>query len=252
MQHQAPFELYSIYYDLIYAAKDYEAETRYVQNLIQEIQPGVTTILELGCGTGNYAKEFCNNGFTVTGLEKSEAMLQEAGKKNIHGFSSFRGDIKDFRLQGQFDAAVSLFHVMNYLTETADIIAGLKNIAAHLQPGGLFVFDAWYTPAVYAQKAESRLKEVEDEQYRVVRHAEPVMNEERNTVDVVYEIVITEKATGRHHALRETHTMRHFSTPEIELFAGLSGMKLIRSEEFLTANTPSVATWGVCYLLQKI
>jgi hypothetical protein len=45
--------------------------------------------------------------------------------------------------------------------------------------------------------------------------------------------------------------LRHYSTPELKLFAELSGFTLIKTEEFFTAKKPGADTWGVCYILQK-
>ena len=37
---------------------------------------------------------------------------------------------------------------MNYLTETSDMKTGFANAVRRLKPGGLFIFDTWYGPAV--------------------------------------------------------------------------------------------------------
>ena len=51
---------------------------------------------------------------------------------------------------------------------------------------------------------------------------------------------------------KEKHPMRHFSIPEIEFFASMSGFKLLQCEEWVTRKTPSDNTWGVCFVLEKI
>ena len=49
------FGLYSKYYNLLYADKDYAGEARYVDSIIRRHTPRAATMLELGCGTGRYA-----------------------------------------------------------------------------------------------------------------------------------------------------------------------------------------------------
>jgi hypothetical protein len=45
--------------------------------------------------------------------------------------------------------------------------------------------------------------------------------------------------------------MRAFDTEEIKEFASQTGFSLLHSEEWLTSQTPSKDTWGVCTTLQK-
>jgi len=46
--------------------------------------------------------------------------------------------------------------------------------------------------------------------------------------------------------------MRHFSIPEIDLIARLTGFEMIHTEEFLTEKPASEETWGVCFVLKKV
>jgi len=52
--------------------------------------------------------------------------------------------------------------------------------------------------------------------------------------------------------LSESHPMRHFSLPELDLLGQISGFDLVGAEEFLTGNTPSEETWGVCLIFKKV
>jgi hypothetical protein len=45
------FGEYAKYYDLLYADKDYAAETTFVREIIRRLAPGARTLLELGCGS---------------------------------------------------------------------------------------------------------------------------------------------------------------------------------------------------------
>ena len=46
--------------------------------------------------------------------------------------------------------------------------------------------------------------------------------------------------------------MRHFSLPEIELFALKHDFKLLKSGEWLTNKLPTDKTWGVYAILEKL
>ena len=242
---------YSRYYDLLYKDKDYNAEANYVMKLIHSQNVNGKDILELGSGTGNHAQLLCNAGFQVTGLERSEAMVSLAEEKAIRGFKTQVGDIIDFELSRKFDVAISLFHVLSYLNSNDELISCFTAVNKHLKQKGIFVFDVWYSPAVYGQKPEIRSKQLEDGNLKIIRLAEPVMHYKENVVDVNYEINIQDKSTGLTEIYREKHPMRHFGIPEIELLAHCTNFKLIKAEEFLTAKQPGTDTWGVCFILQK-
>ena len=59
------FGLYSDYYDLLYAEKDYDHEVQYVDGLIRQYLPNAASILDLGCGTGLHAVALASQGYSV-------------------------------------------------------------------------------------------------------------------------------------------------------------------------------------------
>lgn len=246
------FKNVNSYYDLLYHDKDYEKETAYIIDLIKEINSEAKHILELGSGTGNYSRYLCKAGFRVTGIELSEQMAHVAKTKSISGFEVLVDNITSFELDAEFDAAVSLFHVISYLTKEQQVLSCLKQVHKHLKPKGVFIFDVWYTPAVYSIKPQIRVKRCSDSEMEITRIAEPTVLYQKNIVEVDYQMFIKNKPGETYNCIKEKHSMRHFSTPEIELMAKLSGFKVVRSESFLTAQPPSNKTWGVCYVLQKV
>lgn len=246
------FNNYSKYYDLLYKDKDYKAESDYVYACLKKTNPTINSVLELGCGSGNHAQHLTKNNLSITGLERSETMVKEAQNKNIQNFNPIVGDITHFELHQTFDAALSLFHVISYLTDNDSLISCFKSVHQHLNSKGLFLFDIWFTPAVYSQKPETRIKRLKNEDISVLRIAESTSDFSNNIVNVNFEVHIEDQKTGTTEVLSELHPMRHFSIPELQLLASLTGFEVIQTEEFLTKNTPSDTTWGVCVILQKI
>lgn len=243
------FGTYSRYYDLLYKDKDYAAEAEYVHGLIAQHCPRAQTILDLGCGTGRHAQLLAHKGYAVTGLDRSEQMLETA-RAASHGPvpEYLQGDLRDARLGREFDVVVSLFHVMSYQTTNADLKSAFATVREHLRPGGLFLFDCWYGPAVLTQRPQVRIQRLEDEHVSVTRLAEPVMRPNENLVDVNYQIFIQEKPSGRMHQLSETHTMRYLFAPEVELLFDVAGLELRGSSEFMSSNEPSADTWNALFI----
>lgn len=246
------FKLYSQYYDLLYKDKDYQAETDYLVELISRFESSGKTILELGSGTGKHANLLAQKDYTVIGLERSAEMVAIACQSKNDKVDFEIADITNFDLQRSFDIALSLFHVVSYLTDNESLISTFEHVHQHLNNKGLFIFDVWHSSAVHFQVPEERTKLLESKHVKVKRKAAPIIYPELNVVEVNYHVTISDLNTGAIQSFKEKHPMRHFSRPEIELLAHATGFEVIHTEEFLTKAPPSVHSWGVCYVLRKL
>jgi SAM-dependent methyltransferase len=243
------FNAYSRYYDLLYRDKDYDAEAEYVSTLLRKHGVVGRDILEFGSGTGKHGRILAAHGFRVLGIEQSAEMVSQTCQSV--DFSCVQGDIRRIDFSRHFDAIVSLFHVMSYQTQNADIEAVFSKAAQHLCPGGVFVFDIWYSPAVMVQRPSIRIKRMSDDAVDVTRIAEPIIFFNENRVDVHYTIIVRDKVSGSTEQFSEIHPMRYFSMPEIDMLAAWSGFERVAAEEFLTGKTPGDDTWGVCLILRR-
>ena len=244
------FDTYALYYDLLYKDKDYAGEVNYVEKFIKQYNPGAEKILDLGCGTGKHDFILAEKGFGVTGLEMSENMINTANenlklkKNNSSGLQFIRGDIRQTELEEKFDVVLALFHVFSYQTSNSDTVQTLKNVRQHLKPDGLFIFDFWYGPAVLTERPEPRMKKLENEVIKIERFADPHLHINENIVDVKYLVKITEKKTGTVREINETHKMRYFFIPEINLLLDEYDMKAIHFEEWMTSEELSDKSWS--------
>jgi len=252
----AVFADYARYYDLLYRDKDYAAEAEYVANLIHKFHPSARSILELGSGTGIHASRLAEKNFTVHGIERSPKMLarsQALAEKRAAGHDRLifsPGDIRKIRLNKRFDAVIALFHVISYQTTNEDVTAAFETARHHLNPGGVFVFDVWYGPAVLTERPAVRIKRMADDQIEVTRLAEPVLHPNENRVDVNYHVFVRDRDSQAVTELKETHAMRYFFKPEIERLAIQSNFRFIHAEEWLTGNSLGPTTWGACFCLK--
>jgi SAM-dependent methyltransferase len=249
------FAGYSRYYDLLYRDKDYAGEARFVAELIGRHAQSAKQVLEIGCGTGAHAVEWAQMGFDILGVDRSEGMLEAADARrsslepDVAARLSFQeGDARTVRIGRKFDAVTSLFHVMSYQTTNVDIAAAFTTAREHLAPGGVFIFDCWYGPAVLRQWPSVTRKNLADEMTSVVRTAEPVMRPNENIVDVNYTVVVTDLLTSKTETLHETHHMRYLFTPEVELALSTAGMTLVDSRAWMTDDPPGFESWSACYV----
>lgn len=247
----AVFDAYAEYYDLLYQDKNYQKEVEYIVQLIKKFHPQATSILDIGCGTGKHAEYLARLGFNVHGVDLSDAMLNKANerKKNLpielaNRLSFSQGDACSVRIGTTFDVVISLFHVMSYQNDNKDVFAVLNTAKAHIKNDGLFLFDFWYGPAVLKQTPETRIKRLENESVLVTRIAEPIVRTELNVVDVNYDVFIKEKSSNTVGKVNESHYMRYFFMPEIQLILELTHWSKQAAYGWETNEPPSEKAWA--------
>ncbi|MBD2020711.1 class I SAM-dependent methyltransferase [Leptolyngbya sp. FACHB-36] len=247
------FGSYAHYYDLLYRDKNYGAEAQFVHELIQRHAPDAKSILELGCGTGMHAALLSERGYSLCGVDLSSKMLERANQRvqtlpehQVAQLTFQQGDVRSVRLDRSFDVVVSLFHVISYQTINEDLQAAFATAKQHLKPGGVFLFDCWYGPAVLSDRPSVRVKRLADEILSVTRIAEPVLYPNQNWVDVNYQILIQDSLSIE--TLHETHRMRYLFQPEVELLLSQAGFSYVAAGEWMTNREPGCDTWSVYFI----
>lgn len=250
---------YAKTYDAFYRGKDYSGEARFVLDRIGTIAgDGPLRILDLGCGTGIHDVELVQAGHQVTGVDRSAEMLSHAEARRallpsaLQSRLSFQtGDARQVRLGSGFDVVVSLFHVISYMAGEGDADCFLETAKAHLKPGGLFLFDFWYGPAVVADPPGSRERLVEEDSFRIRRRTIPHWDRARDIVRIVFEVEKTSLATGDRFVSSEEHVMRYYFEDGLRAALTRHGFETLEFAEWLTATPARTDTFGV-YALAKL
>ena len=247
---------YSDAYDLLYSDKDYKAECDVIETLFHRYSKiPVSTILDLGCGTGSHAFALSSRGYDVVGIDRSEGMLAVAQQRlsNEKGKVRFQqGDIRTIDPGQQFDAALIMFAVLGYQVENNDVLSALQTARRNLKPGGLLLFDIWYGPAVLRERPSDRVKVIPTKTGKILRVASGGLDVAHHTCDVRFRLwklaegqVVTE--------IEETHRMRYFFPLELSLFLSCSGFHLIRLGAFTDFDRdPDESTWSAMVVAQVV
>jgi SAM-dependent methyltransferase len=260
-----PFgKAYAAAYDSLYADKDYAGECDIIEALFRahggklpERDPParadgarIRDVLDLGCGTGRHAVEMGRRGYRVVGSDRSEAMLAlaragatEAGADVIF----ITADMADGHFAGPFDACVCMFASLGYAGVGPGLDATLANVRAHLQTGGLFIFEVWYGPAVLAQGPTARWRPFTNAEGRTgVRSVTAELEPGEDVCVVKYELTLASARGGAPSVAREEHRVRYFFRETLEHCLADRELELVELTGFPdTSAPPSEATWNV-------
>jgi len=249
------FSQYAQYYNILYKEKDYEKEVDYVDRLIRKYSAKDNkTLLDIGCGTGNHDFWFLTKGYKVAGIDQSSEMISIAKNQKLPKtrVQFYTANARSFVLRKKFDVAVSLFHVMSYLTTNEAAIDTLKNIYKHLIKDGLLVFDFWYGPAVLTQRPSLIVKNLIEGESFIKRTATPKINFNANIVDIHYQIEIKNKRNILKKVFTEHHLMRYLFLPELYLMLEIAGFKVLNCLKWMSLGEGvSESSWSGVIIAKK-
>jgi SAM-dependent methyltransferase len=131
------------HYDDLMASVPYSYWVEYIEDILKVLDYHPRTILDAACGTGNVSEILAERGFEVTGVDIAPGMIDVArSKTGTNGDVEYQvGDLAEMDLGRQFDLAISLFDSLNYITDPERLQMAIRRVAAHLVPGGIFIFD---------------------------------------------------------------------------------------------------------------
>ncbi|MFX0066015.1 MAG: class I SAM-dependent methyltransferase [Candidatus Hermodarchaeota archaeon] len=140
------------YYDILYQWKDYDKDVDDFLYLSKEILGrSLTSLLDLGCGTGNHAIHFARKGISVVGVDLSKDQVAIARSKAANEALSIEfivSDMTKIELDQQFDAAAIFFGGFGYLLADEEIIQFFNNVHRLVKPDGFLFFEFWHTLGV--------------------------------------------------------------------------------------------------------
>ena len=245
---------YADEYDILYGDKNYETECDMLEEAFARYtNASIKTILDIGCGTGNHAIPLAHRGYSVTGVDRSAGMLEHAQQKLLMGTPPLKdeqikfveGDARELDLGQTFDAALMMFSVLGLQTTNVDVLSALRSARKNLKPGGIFVFDVWYGPAVLTIRPSDRTRVIPTENGQVIRSAS-------GTLDILHHLC------GVHFHLwhmvnsqlvNETEEMqwtRYFFPQELALFMEQANFELVHLSAFGDLDQqPTDQTWNV-------
>jgi SAM-dependent methyltransferase len=146
---QANIYDYPKYYDALFGS-DWKAEYDFLLACFEKhVKRPVRRLFEPACGTGRLLVKFAQAGYEVSGNDLNpKAILYCNSRLARHGFppSAFVGDMSDFHLPRQVDAAFNTINSFRHLSSEQKAESHLRCVADALRKGGIYVLGLHLTP----------------------------------------------------------------------------------------------------------
>lgn len=141
-------EIYDKYAEIYDATGQDEFGKRMLVDLhkiLKEVGIQPSRALDLACGTGTVAVLLAQEGIEAWGVDASDKMLSVARRKAelLHLPVTFvKQDMRCLNLGRTFDLITCFYDAINYILSESELQTVFDRVAEHLNPDGLFVFDA--------------------------------------------------------------------------------------------------------------
>lgn len=220
-------EYAELYHKMYQSFIDYEEEYQFYKALAD--QHASRNILEIGCGTGQLAKRFLNDGYRYTGIDVSLPMLEYA-RQEMPSHHFHQMDMRDIRLHGKFDGVLITARSISYILTNNDVMATFLSIKNVLDNGGVLIFDF-----IDARSFIPSIKEGEVISHEVVIDAVKYKRESifEKHIDNSWNWIwrstfFKEGKEGFKEIGVDEAELRTFTADELDIFLTLAGLKSIK------------------------
>jgi SAM-dependent methyltransferase len=203
----------------------------------------VSSVLDVCCGTGLLTAELADRGYALVGVDASPEMLARARTLLSPDVLLIEATLPALPVEGIFDAAVSTFDGLNYLT-LEDLRRSLVAVAEHLRPGGWLVFDI-HTDLTLSFFLEHPVVEGEQDGYRFVI---------RNDVDPVSRTCVTDldlTAPDPEESFAERHRQYLHSDDQVRTALADAGFTDVTVVDEYTSAPASPSTMRATWIARR-
>ena len=199
-------------------------------------------VLELGCGTGRVALKLAEEGFSVTGLDLSDQMLDifreklEQQPELADRVELIHGNMADFSIGRKFSLITAPFRAFQAVTDQKDIEGILSCVREHLAVSGVFIVNVFKPFAEPLDESwcreETYIDEITDKSTgaRIARYECRERIDTLNQVIYPYLAYVVTYADGRSERLTEYLQMKYYYSDQLRDLVENAGLEVV--EEF--------------------
>jgi SAM-dependent methyltransferase len=136
--------LWMTMYPFLFPEERFAVATVQVDMLLALVDVPGRAILDLCCGPGRHAIVLANRGYTVTGVDASPFLLEQARARAQAAGATVEwvlADMRHFVRPAAYDLVLSMFTSFGYFDDKDDDLKVLRNMHHNLKPGGVCVLD---------------------------------------------------------------------------------------------------------------
>lgn len=212
-----------------------------------------SSVVELGCGTGNLSIPLAQQGYDVTGIDLSPHMLAIAQHKQeelgVDRLQWFEQNMTTWSIPNQADAVISCCDSINYLLEKAQLEETFQTTYNGLVDGGTFVFDV-HTKYTFDEYAAQQPFTLNEEHIAYIWHC--YLNEDDYEIEHELTIFAEEQSRqGSFHRVDEVHVQRAYELDWIVDALNRAGFKHVERYADFTMEQPTDTTRRAFFVAVK-
>jgi SAM-dependent methyltransferase len=205
------YERFAYWYDELMEDAPYSGWVEFVLSAWEQYgTKEEKSLLDLGCGTGELAIRFAENGFAVTGVDLSSDMLSVARAKAEdagHSISFYEQDMSELEVPSEYGVVGIFCDSLNYLKSEEEVKRTFRQASKHLAEGGLLLFDVhsvYKVTQVYLNQSFSLNGD------RVAYIWDSFSGEHPNSVEHEISFFVLDERDGKYDRFDEVHFQRTF------------------------------------------
>lgn len=257
---QTPYSLPEIY-EIAFSFRDYSKANEFLAEVFTSITSrDLKSVVELGCGPGQYCREFAKKDIKATGIYLSREMIaydrEIAIKENLN-CEFLEGDMRSFCIPQKADLAICMMATIHLLLTNEDMVDNLNVVADNLVSDGLYIIEMSHPRDTFStEPLAGRDWEVEKNGLKVhTDWASDAIQDatiEVNTGTVKYNVT----RDGKTEEFKSVEKWRDISHGHMLALIELSGRyKIVKEYGELDLNIPysnDKKSWRMIFVLQRV
>lgn len=222
-----------IYDELMHSDVPYDKWCDYIENIFSSCGAEPDTICELACGTGSMTSRLEQRGYSLTGVDISQDMLDVAEGK-VKAAPLICCDMSRFIPTESYDAFLCMIDGINYVIEPYKLQKTFENVYNALNSGGVFIFDV---------STEYKLRNILGNEtyihsdYDIFYSWQNRFTERYNISDMLLNFFVRE-GEDTYRRFEERHLQRGWTRAQIKKLLSLAGFSDIKVYGELTFDAP--------------
>lgn len=238
-------------YDIFMKHVDYDKWYEFLKMFIKK----KGTVLDLGCGTGEFLWRFLKDGFSVVGVDLSKKMLEISEKKLlknnlVNNYKLVKENIINYdninkknEIQ-EVDYIICNFDTVNYLKNEKEFLKFIEKSNQNLKKDGYLIFDA-VTVDIFEEIFENDIFLDEEPEYTSIwRHEQ--LSENKHLIEI--DLFIRENENDN--LFRKYNEVQHKFIYEPEWI--VETVQNNGFEIFDTASNPEFGESRIFFVLKKL